>query len=93
MEVAMVFKLVYDRHADGSLADFKVKYDRFKDHITRMQTNGSLPVGDIKWSIEHKKPPQGGPPLPCGPAMVAQFMPAAIVHVAGRRLDTERIAM
>lgn len=99
MEVQIVFKLQYDRTRDGSLTQFRDKYHRLRAHIDRLQALGQLPRGDVKWSVEHKKPE---PPQPTAPARVAQFHPDGLpygafypvpVHRQGTRLDPERIAI
>src|SRR3990167_10257454 len=102
MQVAMVFKLVYDRDRDGPLKDFREKYTQLREHIDRMQAKGLLPRGDIRWSLETKKSPP--PSLPDGPAAVARFesrtgpvygsfYPPRIIHLQCTRLDSERIAI
>lgn len=100
MEVQIVFKLQYDRTRDGSLTQFRDKYHRLRAHIDRLQALGQLPRGDVRWSVEHKKPE---PPQPTAPARIAQFNPPhgafypILVHrqgtPLGTRIDPERIAM
>lgn len=68
MDVQLTIKIYYDRERDGSLSEFRTKkYIPFRTHINRLQALGQLPRGDIRWSVEHKKPE---PPKPDGPAQV-----------------------
>lgn len=95
MNVQMVFRIFYDKDKDGSLREFRTKkYLPFKAHIERLQTSGTLPRGEVFWSVQHKTPE---PPKTDGPATVFQFQPPhgafspVIVHEAGHRLGGTRI--
>ena len=96
MEVKIVFKLLYDRKRDGTLVEFRDKYNRLRAHIDRLQMAGTLPRGEVLWSVEHKRPE---PQPPAVPARVVGFVPVhtvcgpVMIHRQGTRLDPERIAM
>lgn len=81
MQVNMTIHLIYNREKDGTLTQFREKYEKFKSHITRMQANGSLPVGMVRWSVKTETPT----PTPEGPAMVG-FRPH-LVHKQGAPLE------
>lgn len=60
MTVAMTIHLTYNREKDGSLAQFRAKYEQLRDHLLMMQVKGILPRGDIRWSVkgDWPRPPQ-----------------------------------
>ena len=101
MDTTITFKLAYDRDKDGNLQTFREKYNQFRSHIEKLQAKGILPRGEIRWSVEHKKPE----PPPDGPAQVVQFpccqamdppfgtYSPILLHTAGKRLDPLRIAI
>lgn len=105
MTIDMTFHLTYDREKDGTLGDFRDKYNKFADHVARLQALGHLPRGHVRWSIKHKRPDTPPPDGPAGPASegrVVGFVPHSkpvLVHSQGERLalaprmDPERIAV
>lgn len=92
MEITMVIKIYYDRAKDGNLSEFRAKkYLPLRSHIDRLQVLGQLPRGEIRWSVEHKRPE---PPRPSVPAVIVPIRPAfpLVVHQAGEKLlDPARI--
>lgn len=103
MKATLTFKLQYNPTTER-LTDFRKKYQQLRAHVEKLQVNGVLPRGDIRWSIEKLRPSTDGPEGPKGPAQVFRFErlpsnaatnPALLpVHVAGQKLiDPLRIAM
>ena len=93
MEIQLIFKISYDPDKDGSLSEFRrKKYQPFKDHIDRLQVAGTLPRGPVKYAVERKQPTLPDGPGPVATVVRGSFIPL-LSHVAGSRLDPERIAV
>ena len=94
MTVNLTIHVTYDKDKDGSLGEFRAKYDRFRTHVTRLQASGVLPRGEVRWCVTRDGPTP--PDSPAAVQVVRGFTPA-IVHrqgtTLGGRIDTERIAM
>ena len=52
----MQFKVKWDKAGGEKLADFKKKYEAFKNHIINMQLKGHIPDAEIYWVIERVAP-------------------------------------
>ena len=90
MTANITFHITYDREKDGTLAEFRVKYNKFRGHIQRLQANGVLPRGDLRWSLHNVHPEQNPPKSPG--AVAARVVPI-LIHVQGTRIDPDRIAV
>lgn len=92
MEINLTFHITYDRAKDGDPMEFKKKkFDPFKAHIERLQLQGHLPVGHVRWHVKSLWPRPTGPKDPATSSRdVLRLVPS---HVAGTPLDVERIAV
>jgi hypothetical protein len=73
VQVKMMFRLEYDP-ATETVGEFGLKVKRFKEHVLSMQLKGTLPRGDVHWTLAPKKR--------------SILLPGAVdaVHIAGDRL-------
>lgn len=81
MKATLIFKLDWEKGSGEKLADFKKKYEAMQAHITRLQVNGNLPRGDVRWVIG-----RANGPIPLPPPVVENLGAPELVHQSGQVL-------
>ena len=61
MKTTLSFQVEWDREKE-SLTQLRVKYNNFKEHVARLQLNGTLPRGPVQWKLTTVKQPKALPP-------------------------------
>ena len=95
MNITTTIRVVYDPAKDGTLRQFREKFNKMRDHVLTIQAKGLIPSGDIYWVTSTLKaapePDNDEPPTGQGSGGVVLDFPA-LVHTAGTRMDLNRLA-
>lgn len=67
MKITLHIRVEFENKKEG-LSDFRDKFTSFKQHVERMQINGTLPRGEVRWVIGTVRPE---PPTPTQAAVAA----------------------
>jgi len=67
VKITMTIKL--EKGEREKLSDFKKKYDSLRQHVAVLQLKGTLPRGEVKWTVERPKGPILLPPVVAEKAM------------------------